>query len=665
VLYHLDLSYNSFGADCCAAIGKGLLDNHYLYGLHMVGNAATVDTDGFLSPLDAGPMAKSFSSLGGSPMMRSPGALARFGDPMNSVSTAVGSVKRSGSKDSMASTYSKSSVGSKDMNAPVVWSDDALLRERDVLEQRTTCWACEGWNRIELEWPLIEGEPEPKAVWAYTSLDGFKVGLRMQRVVGAAKFSVARMVPPVDQPVMVVFQVDAALRVPPDMESVALDEQGMQPADIELRACEELPELNPAEDQVVVLHEKVAGKKGVVEHLLVLRSMTAGVLKKDAMFLPPSCGGLAGQRTVLLDATDGSTVAVQMPRVTEREFKFKTKRVVGRGLSFWSGFKEDNDQVLDVCLQMDWSRAKVTRVIRDPDEREGVHQLVRQHYKQILSLYRHLSAVGISGDTPFGVGQMEASEAFVEAGCIDVTTKISDVDRFFIASKVVNIDMKKKDLTVRNDKALTRHQFLEIILRVAEQRFLQKGDATTMVEAVSRMLESLSQMCAARVSEREQFLSALHTDEVDAVYRKHQTSLLAVYQRFSGGLTPPGQVSFMALVEFQQLMEGIGAYDEKFQARWSACAFRMGMMTQADECFSSRFQEMTFMELQHALGAVVSLRAGFTPSLMPTLLEHFFANKLIHVLPQARNHVVNRTSSGSAQPEPSPVKGRRSSPGRG
>ena len=55
--------------------------------------------------------------------------------------------------------------------------------------------------------------------------------------------------------------------------------------------------------------------------------------------------GLAGQRTVLLDATDGSTVAVQMPRVTEREFKFKTKRVVGRGLSFWSGFKDDNDQV--------------------------------------------------------------------------------------------------------------------------------------------------------------------------------------------------------------------------------------------------------------------------------------------------------------------------------
>ncbi|CAK9038705.1 Hypothetical protein (Fragment) [Durusdinium trenchii] len=39
-LYHLDLSYNNLGPTSCEIIAEGLRDNHFLYGLHMVGNAA-------------------------------------------------------------------------------------------------------------------------------------------------------------------------------------------------------------------------------------------------------------------------------------------------------------------------------------------------------------------------------------------------------------------------------------------------------------------------------------------------------------------------------------------------------------------------------------------------------------------------------------------------
>jgi len=284
-----------------------------------------------------------------------------------------------------------------------------------------------------------------------------------------------------------------------------------------------------------------------------------------------------------------------------------------------------------------------------------------QHYKQMLSLYRYLSAMDIVGDTPFGVGQIQMGEVFSEAACLDADTKISDIDRFFIASKVMPIEMKKQNLVVRNDKALTRHQFLEIILRVAEQRHLQKGDAADMVEAVDRVLASLLKMCESRMQDMETFLSALHTDDVDNVYKRHNGQLQAVYQRFSGGLTPPGLPSFMALVEFQGLLDGLGAYDEKFQARHSAFAFRMGMMTQSDECLSSRFQEMTFLEFQHALGAVIFLRSGFTPSAMPILLDRFFSN-LGHVLPSGRSPERRRTMPKSS-PSPSPESSREAQSG--
>lgn len=51
VLFHIDLSYNSFNADECGIMAKGLIANHSLYGLHMIGNAATVDGMGFVMPL--------------------------------------------------------------------------------------------------------------------------------------------------------------------------------------------------------------------------------------------------------------------------------------------------------------------------------------------------------------------------------------------------------------------------------------------------------------------------------------------------------------------------------------------------------------------------------------------------------------------------------------
>eukprot|EP00435_Cladocopium_sp_Y103_P053930 s1695_g17.t1 len=56
-LYHLDLSYNNLGPASCQIIADGLRDNHFLYGLHIVGNAATMDADGFLTPVIDSPKA--------------------------------------------------------------------------------------------------------------------------------------------------------------------------------------------------------------------------------------------------------------------------------------------------------------------------------------------------------------------------------------------------------------------------------------------------------------------------------------------------------------------------------------------------------------------------------------------------------------------------------
>jgi len=620
VLYHLDLSYNRLDSACCAVIGGGLRDNHSLYGLHLVGNSAFVDADGFLQPLHEG---------GAPGMLLSPKkekpTPSRFGDPRSGAVRRVGNNRGVCGSSQCQSGGSAGTCSTRCSSASVPWSDDEILRERDVLEQQTTCWACEGWERVELSWPLNPQEPEPKAVWAFTSLDGFQTGLRLRRATDQPpRFSAARMVPGSCE-VLVMFQVDSALRLAPGAPVQLL----AAPAEVELRACEELPLLDPPPDQDVALHDETKAKNRIVVHRFVLRMGSASVVERECCVVPPTAEGPLGKRVVLLEDPGGAG-AVQMPRVTESEFRMKTKSAKAK--TFFSAFKRDTTAVLDECLSLDWSRAKVSRIVAE-EERLSVQEILQRNYRKFVAIYRTLSALGVSGDTGFGVGQIEAGEIITSAGLVDDTTKLSDIDRLFIASKVMAVDMRR-DVAVRNDKALVRHQVLELLLRIADQRFVQTKAVSSISEGLSRVLEALGSVGDARVEEVEAFFTALHTETVDAVYKRYFDLLMAVYQRYSGRLTPPGLANFMSLTEFQDLMEKVDAYDcPEFVPRKSAVAFRMGMMTQPEESMSSRFQEMSFLEFQHAIGAVVFMRAGSAPNNMAALVEEFFSTKLRGALP--------------------------------
>eukprot|EP00929_Paragymnodinium_shiwhaense_P070513 TRINITY_DN35703_c0_g1_i1.p1 TRINITY_DN35703_c0_g1~~TRINITY_DN35703_c0_g1_i1.p1 ORF type:complete len:1091 (+),score=258.84 TRINITY_DN35703_c0_g1_i1:94-3366(+) len=634
VLYHLDLSYNSLDAECCAAIGDGLKDNHCLYGLHLVGNAAAIDADGFLTPLRGVEMSK---QLPPTPKRELSGTLgSTLGDP----SKVLGSSPEVAAYDAGAFARLGSRAAAQAHCGARAWSDGDILRERDVLERATTCWACEGWERQELEWTPEADEELPAAVWAYTSLDNFRSALRLKKVHGARRFAVARMIPR-DTKVLVIFQVDASLKVPPGLEVEFFE--GRNPVDIKLRACAELPDLQPGEDQEIVERREERLRSGEIEHHIVARYDRAGILCSGPRPRPstPAAGpcspclssgdGPSGRRVLLLDGP-GGVGAVQMPRVTETEFKMVSKKP--RAKSFFKDFRRESPELLKRCMQLDMSRAKLKRLVPD-SEAEALQAVLQKHYRRFNALYRHLSAFGLDGTTnTFGVSQGTSSDILTAAGILDDVTRLSDADRLFIASRVLPHELKD-ELAVRNDKCLVRFQILELIVRVAQQRFVQTGQMQSITEAVTRVLESLSEGGGGQslLRETDDFFAAFHTEDVDDVYKANQQLLRQVFDRFSGLRTPPGQAKFMSLGEFQSLLDLLGAYDSRFQSRQSACVFRMAMMTQVEETYSSRFQEMTFLEFQHAIGAVVFYREGFEASKMARLLADFFSKSLPSALP--------------------------------
>eukprot|EP00419_Tripos_fusus_P048195 CAMPEP_0172819810 /NCGR_PEP_ID=MMETSP1075-20121228/14845_1 /TAXON_ID=2916 /ORGANISM="Ceratium fusus, Strain PA161109" /LENGTH=1000 /DNA_ID=CAMNT_0013660399 /DNA_START=94 /DNA_END=3093 /DNA_ORIENTATION=- len=620
-LYHCDLSYNSMDASTCAFIAEGLKDNHSLYGLHVVGNAVSMDPDGFLTPIYTGaPLADQAQDQ----------SSWRFGDPTSNTMTMVGASKpppvEPAANIELDGGYKKSAT----------WSVDDDLRGRDMSERATGCWACEGWERVELQYPIDPEGPEPKAVWMYTNLDGFRKGVRMKKLEN--RFVAARMVPPCCK-LQAIFQVDAAFRNLPGAKL----EKPKTPTEITLKACPEFQDLRPPPGQNVV---------GQDDHgHPIIHVEEVSVVDNKSRISVPVAPANSGRRCVVLDPPDGTNgVPVVMLRVTETDFKLARK--VERTRAFYADWKRESTSLLTQCMLNDFGRTRLSKLI-DEDAVPAVKEVLEQNYRKFMAIYRRVSAVDISGETELGVTQLQAGEAMMEAKLAgDSLTKIADVDRFFIAAKVKDKEAKH-EIVVVNDKSLVRYEFLELIVRVAHQRFLKGGFVNTMHEAINMAFECLEAQGKKQVSIMDNFLYSFHCDDVDDVYKKHMTTLQEVYKKHSGSLTKPGKPKSMALLEWQRLLEVLDVYDDGFQARHSAIAFRLGMMTQRDETGSSRFQEMTFLEFLHALGAVFFMRKDFSESTYALKMESCFVGRL----KQARSNnlapaaaVTTRASAGAPSP---------------
>merc|ERR1719410_2591709 len=100
------------------------------------------------------------------------------------------------------------------------------------------------------------------------------------------------------------------------------------------------------------------------------------------------------------------------------------------------------------------------------------------------------------------------------------------------------MDMQK-GMVVKQDKSLMRYQFLELLLRLADQRYVQTGTTTSFHDGLDKVLAALTDIMDQSVANMDTFFAELHTEEVDAVYQRHFTTLDTVYRQFGGHSTKP------------------------------------------------------------------------------------------------------------------------------
>jgi len=147
-LIHLDISFCNFKAKHAERLNEGLMKNHSILGIHMLGNEAEVDGHGFIRPKELNiPLCQIYTRL-----------------------------------------------------EPTL--DHSIIKNQKLFELKATsnCWICEGWTEIKFEFtPGISSNielEEDKPLMLHLESDEFEEDLMMPDRNKPGTYSSLRVVPP-------------------------------------------------------------------------------------------------------------------------------------------------------------------------------------------------------------------------------------------------------------------------------------------------------------------------------------------------------------------------------------------------------------------------------------------------------------------------------------
>eukprot|EP00359_Climacostomum_virens_P001679 CAMPEP_0204897674 /NCGR_PEP_ID=MMETSP1397-20131031/869_1 /ASSEMBLY_ACC=CAM_ASM_000891 /TAXON_ID=49980 /ORGANISM="Climacostomum Climacostomum virens, Strain Stock W-24" /LENGTH=860 /DNA_ID=CAMNT_0052065451 /DNA_START=87 /DNA_END=2668 /DNA_ORIENTATION=+ len=487
-LLHLDISHNNFSLSECKIIAEGLKENHTIYGIHADGNECSIDSRGFLIPMENMP-------------------------------------------DIEAGHFFKRILSSRGLEQT----------------RRTNCWICERWVEVSFEWtPERSGLAKTDPIFIHLDCDGFQPDYMHKQ---GNTFRLTRAVP--SGTLKFFFS-------------------------------------HPTTPTTSDTYPKVHLKRPVEIVARFWEGCTQNLFLQDFNQIVAT-----GQGCSLKDLLD---IQPRIPNTYIPPNIARPKTPWSIPISLFKNYKFDSDDLYKKCFEFDWKCCKVPKLIKDEAELSAVKEILRTQYKYIKECYKFFSAIGSTGGI-FSVGLNAYTDFVSQCGLLDSNFLLADLD-FMIKSTLYN-EVKNNPLNPAN--ALVRYEFLEIIVRIALDKYYRKKIVDTPTEAVRKLLEEeMMPVLSKYDSNVWRWKRPYICEEVDLVLKAHKNILDAAYKRYSGRYDKPGKPKTMSLEEFQDICNQSGLVNETFVARNIDVNFNLSMMTQIDELSSRRHLQMSFVEFLEA-----------------------------------------------------------------
>ncbi len=160
-------------------------------------------------------------------------------------------------------------------------------------------------------------------------------------------------------------------------------------------------------------------------------------------------------------------------KTVERRFKKDT--------SVFRDWKEDNNYVLTKSAELDKKEWKAPRFIRDVEEIDRCWDVIWQNFTKLKDIFINLAS---KSNFP-SVTNLDFTTFCDQCKLIDAKTfNLADIDRLFIAT---NVEIVAND--ENPDKELCRFEFFEILLRIGDFKYKQKGVCSSYSEALEKVVK--------------------------------------------------------------------------------------------------------------------------------------------------------------------------------
>ena len=629
-LIHLDISYNNLNYSDCKLIAEKSKYNHTILGLHIEGNLMDINCLGFIIP------------------------------------------KEKEKKNNDKKYFAHSHIN-YEMNREYDLRKTKIDKLRKI-RGKNNCWICEGFREVQFEYIPEEPirDPNNHLVKLHLDFDEYKP---FDMIYNGSKYQIIRMCPPGE--VKYFFSVDTKpvikessrginkfyeIKNKNDYIKYTFDDEYME----ELNNIREkmLYEQEGEEDSEEINNKEKEKEK---ENNDGIKNNIETTAEENNTFLNTQTQSIFN--ITMLPEKDISievnllckiTVKVNKNVINEEYRKMITfceprpEKILNKFIkprtpwvfpnSIWAYYDYEYNDVpesyLDKCFEFDFNRCQFNKEFKDEDSYIKLKAFLRERYRMIIDCYKYYSS--LSGYQLWQVTQNNLSDFIYK--CPGLCDKTYDINNIYLQQKVVvgNLidkeDKKKKNKNL-SENNLVRHQFMNLLVKAAKDKYVTVLKTTKNIFEAVKMTFEQHYEPALKVYEYHNWRKErYYNEQVDNFMKTFLPLLDALYLSWSKQKGPTKKDVWMDLDEFNTLVQSIVDINE-YPIRDNPFIFNQSIKLQINEIYSDKHLNMMFPEFLEALSRTIDKASPIPPNEnkedwnMERRQSQLLVNKLENVLP--------------------------------
>ena len=164
----------------------------------------------------------------------------------------------------------------------------------------------------------------------------------------------------------------------------------------------------------------------------------------------------------------------------DKRLKEKLEEPFDKSKSVFKAWQHDTKGVIIASLKADLGYWRVPRFLKDAEDYREVVEIISTNYVELKKIFVNL----ISGDSYPGIGFNDFSAFSRATDILDGTIPTSTVDRMFLTVKATTPPGA-------SGNNLLRHEFLEVLVRIANAKYKETGKVQTVAQGLRLLVDTM------------------------------------------------------------------------------------------------------------------------------------------------------------------------------